>query len=78
MGRVKRCLQNFTIAGPKTTIPFYLNIVDDEDFIQGDFNTSYLDTHPHLFHYEEDIGEVGKLAKLIAEIHHRGENPFAS
>ena len=78
VGRIKRCLQNFAIAGPKTTIPFYLNIVDDPDFIRGDFNTSYLETHPHLFHYEDNIGEVGKLARLIAEIHHRKENPFAS
>jgi len=78
VGRVKRCLQNFAIVGPKTTIPFYLNIVDDPDFIRGDFNTSYLETHPQLFHYEEDSGEVSKLAKLIAEIHHRGQNPFAS
>ncbi|WP_419174994.1 acetyl-CoA carboxylase biotin carboxylase subunit [Desulfosediminicola sp.] len=76
--RMKRCLKNFAIVGPKTTIPFYLNVVDEPDFIKGDFNTSYLDTHPHLFHYEEEVGEAGKLAKLIAEIHHRGENPFAS
>lgn len=78
VGRVKRALKNFVIVGPKTTIPFYLNIVDDKDFIKGDFNTSYLDTHPHLFHYDEDTGEVGKLARLIAEIHHHGKNPFAS
>ena len=76
--RVKRCLKDFAIVGPKTTIPFYLNIADDPDFISGDFNTSYLDTHPHLFHYDEEIGEAGKLARLIAEIHHCGENPFAS
>jgi acetyl-CoA carboxylase biotin carboxylase subunit len=78
VSRVKRCLQNFVIAGPKTTIPFYLNIVDEPDFISGNFNTSYLDTHPKLFHYEEARGEVGKLARLIAEIHHHGKNPFAS
>lgn len=77
VGRVKRCLKNFAIVGPKTTIPFYLQIVDDPDFIKGDFNTSYLETHPHLFHYDEDTGEVSKLARLIAEIHHRGENRFA-
>jgi pyruvate carboxylase subunit A len=78
VGRVKRCLKNFVIAGPKTTIPFYLNIVNDKDFIKGNFDTSYLDAHPHLFHYEEDGSEVGKLARLIAEIHHRKMNPFSS
>jgi len=77
VSRLRRCLQNFDIAGPKTTIPFYLNIVDDPDFIKGDFNTSFLDTHPQLFEYKETANEAEKLSKLIAEIHHRGTNPYA-
>ena len=76
--RLRRCLQNFVIAGPKTTIPFYLNIAKDEDFIAGDFDTSYLDKHPELFNYEENANEASKLANLIAEIHHRGQNPYAA
>jgi acetyl-CoA carboxylase biotin carboxylase subunit len=75
--RLRRCLQNFVIAGPKTTIPFYLNIAKDADFIAGDFDTSYLDKHPNLFNYEENANEASKLANLIAEIHHRGHNPYA-
>ncbi len=77
VSRLRRCLQNFEIAGPKTTIPFYLNIVEDPDFIKGDFNTSFLDTHPQLFEYKETDNEAEKLSKLIAEIHHRGTNPYA-
>lgn len=76
--RLRRCLRNYIIAGPKTTIPFYLNLVEDPDFQKGDFNTSYLDTHPHLFDYKEDDSEGNKLASLIAEIHHKGLNPYAS
>jgi len=76
--RLRRCLTNFVITGPKTTIPFYLNIVKDPDFIKGDFNTSFLDTHPHLYDYDDSRGEVDKLAGLIAEIHHRNENPYAA
>ncbi|MCG8686453.1 MAG: acetyl-CoA carboxylase biotin carboxylase subunit [Desulfobacterales bacterium] len=75
--RLRRCLQNYIITGPKTTIPFYLNLVEDPDFQKGDFNTSYLDTHPHLFDYHDDAGEGNKLASLIAEIHHKGFNPYA-
>ncbi|WP_163335766.1 acetyl/propionyl/methylcrotonyl-CoA carboxylase subunit alpha [Desulfopila sp. IMCC35008] len=77
VGRLKRCLQNFAIRGPKTTIPFYLNIANEKDFVSGDFDTSYIDSHPFIFHYDDDASEVGKLARLIAEIHHRGENPYA-
>lgn len=75
--RLRRCLTNYTITGPKTTIPFYLNLVDDPDFQKGDFDTSYLETHPHLFEYKEDTSEVNKLARLIAEIHHKKENTYA-
>ncbi|BCO08679.1 acetyl-CoA carboxylase subunit alpha [Desulfolithobacter dissulfuricans] len=76
--RLKRCLTNFVIAGPKTTIPFYLNLVNDPDFRAGNFDTSYLDTHQHLFEYEEQKSEVNKLAALIAEIHHKKQNTFAA
>jgi acetyl-CoA carboxylase biotin carboxylase subunit len=76
--RLKRCLTNFVISGPKTTIPFYLNLVNDPDFQDGDFDTSFLDTHEHLLDYDEDKSEVNKLARLIAEIHHKGENTYAA
>ncbi len=75
--RLRRCLQNFAIRGPKTTIPFYENIAREKDFVGGDFDTSYIETHPHIFYYDEDTSEVGKLARLIAEIHYSRENPYA-
>lgn len=76
--RLRRCLKNYAISGPKTTIPFYLNLVADEDFRKGEFDTSYLDTHGHLFEYDDYQSEVNKLARLIAEIHHKGENTYSS
>ena len=75
--RLRRCLKNFVIVGPKTTIPFYLELVDDPDFQKGDFDTSYLETHAHLLDYEEQNTEINKLAKLIAEIHYKEENTYA-
>lgn len=76
--RLKRCLTNFLITGPKTTIPFYLNLVKDPDFQKGEFDTSYLETHEHLFDYEDDTSEANKLARLIAEIHHKKKNTYAA
>ena len=75
--RLRRCLKNFVIIGPKTTIPFYLELVDDADFQKGDFDTSYLEMHAHLLDYEEQNTEINKLAKLIAEIHYNEENTYA-
>jgi acetyl/propionyl-CoA carboxylase alpha subunit len=77
VGRLKRCLANFSIRGPKTTIPFYQNIANEKDFVSGDFDTSYIDTHPHIFFYDEDASEVGKLARFIARVHYSKENPYA-
>jgi len=76
--RLRRCLTNFVITGPKTTIPFYLNLINDPDFQAGEFDTSFLDTHDHLFEYEEQVSEVNKLARLIAEIHYKRQNTYAA
>lgn len=75
--RLRRCLKNFVITGPKTTIPFYLNLVNDPEFQSGDFDTSFLDNHAYLIDYEEQCTEVNKIARLIAEIHHKKENTYA-
>jgi acetyl-CoA carboxylase biotin carboxylase subunit len=75
--RLKRALNDFLIVGPKTTIPFYLAICDEPDFRKGEFDTSYLDTHPEVFDYPENKREVAKLAQLIAEIHAKKTNPYA-
>ncbi len=42
--RMKRALQEFFIDGVKTTIPFHLKLMDDEQFKSGKFNTSFLET----------------------------------
>jgi len=78
VNRLKRCLENFVITGPKTTIPFYMNLINDPDFQKGEFDTSFLNTHKYLFEYKEHKSEVSKLARLIAEIHNKKLNTYAS
>jgi acetyl-CoA carboxylase biotin carboxylase subunit len=41
--RMKRTLSEFCIEGVKTTIPFHQKVMQDEDFIKGDFNTHFLE-----------------------------------
>lgn len=76
--RLRRCLVNFVIAGPKTTIPFYLNLINHPDFRKGSFDTSFLEENEQLFNYDESGTEVNKIASLIAEIHQKGINTYAS
>jgi acetyl-CoA carboxylase, biotin carboxylase subunit len=42
--RMKRALQEFVIEGIKTTIPFHIKLMEDPNFVKGDFTTKYLDT----------------------------------
>lgn len=43
--RMKRALDEFVIEGIKTTIPFHQRLLEHEDFLKGDFNTKFLETH---------------------------------
>ncbi len=70
-------LDSFVIAGVKTTIPYYKQIVTDPDFINRNFDTSYIETHPQLLDYQEEVPPMGKLARLVAEINAYGYNPYA-
>ncbi|WP_181308097.1 acetyl-CoA carboxylase biotin carboxylase subunit [Rufibacter sp. XAAS-G3-1] len=43
--KMKRALSEFVIEGVKTTIPFHMAMMEDKNFNEGDFTTSYLDTY---------------------------------
>ena len=45
IARMKRALEEFIIEGIKTTIPFHLNLLEDETFVAGEFNTNFLELH---------------------------------
>jgi acetyl-CoA carboxylase biotin carboxylase subunit len=41
--RMKRALQEFVIEGIKTTIPFHIKLMEDPEFVAGNFTTKFLD-----------------------------------
>lgn len=41
--RSLRAFEEFNIEGIKTTIPFHIKVLQDEDFINGNFDTSFID-----------------------------------
>ncbi|MCZ8514748.1 acetyl-CoA carboxylase biotin carboxylase subunit [Paenibacillus filicis] len=43
--RMKRALREFVVEGVKTTIPFHLALLENELFIQGNFDTNFLESH---------------------------------
>jgi acetyl-CoA carboxylase biotin carboxylase subunit len=44
IAKMKSALDEFTIEGIKTTIPFQLQVMQDERFASGNFDTSFLET----------------------------------
>ena len=45
VARAKRALEEYVIEGVKTTIPFHLRAIEDERFVRGEFDTSFLDRY---------------------------------
>jgi pyruvate carboxylase subunit A len=50
-----RSLDDIGLFGVKTTIPYYLEILKNQNFIDAEFNTSFVETHPELTDYEDQL-----------------------
>ena len=63
IARMRRALGEFIIEGVKTTIPFHLKVLNDGDFLKGEYSTKFI---------EEKLTKGGILLTGIpAEIIHR-------
>ncbi|SPP63198.1 acetyl-CoA carboxylase biotin carboxylase subunit [Nitrospira lenta] len=65
VSRMRRSLEEYVLRGVKTTIPFMKAIMQEEDFRAGRFDTSYLDTHPDLYNYDDEE-QPGDLVLAIS------------
>jgi len=45
IARMKRALNEFIIEGVATTIPFHLRVMENKAFIEGNFDTSFIEKH---------------------------------
>jgi acetyl-CoA carboxylase biotin carboxylase subunit len=45
IARMKRALSEFVIEGVHTTIPFHLKLLNHEKFVEGNFNTKFLEMY---------------------------------
>ena len=41
--RIYQALKEYVVIGVDTTIPFHQSIIEDEVFVSGNFNTSFLE-----------------------------------
>ena len=49
--RGRRALSDMLVYGVKTTIPYYQEILKHPDFKDGEFDTSFVESHPELNNY---------------------------
>ncbi len=66
--KMLRNLQEFRIRGIKTNIPFLENVMRHEDFISGNYDTSFIDTTPELFVFPKRKDRGTKMLNYIGTI----------
>jgi acetyl-CoA carboxylase biotin carboxylase subunit len=55
--KMKRAMQEFIIEGVKTTIPFHIALMDNEEFRSGKFDTGLLERYDYVSAIKELAGE---------------------
>ncbi|MEK7269016.1 MAG: acetyl-CoA carboxylase biotin carboxylase subunit [Nitrospirota bacterium] len=68
VSRMHRSLEEYVLRGVKTTIPFLKRIMEEPDFRAGRFDTSFLETHPDLFNYDETLEPEDLVVAISAAI----------
>lgn len=53
IAKMKRALNEFVISGVKTTIPFHRALMENEDFVMGNFDTKFLEKNKIEIEKEE-------------------------
>ncbi|MBP2654399.1 MAG: purK [Firmicutes bacterium] len=66
--KMKRCLAEFRIRGLKTNIPFLYNVVNHEKFLNGTYNTMFIDSSPELFVFRQRKDRGTKLLNYLGDI----------
>ncbi len=67
IARMKRALTEYVVTGVKTTIPFHIRVMNNRHFIEGNFDTNFIDK---VFFKEEEERELkhGDVAVITAAI----------
>jgi len=66
VNRARRALDEFIVRGIPTNIPLFRQIVRDKDFMEGRFDTSYIEKKLPTFNLKPEGGDPEDLATVIA------------
>ncbi|MDH2436252.1 pyruvate carboxylase subunit A [Pokkaliibacter plantistimulans] len=68
VARSQRALNDMSIYGITTTIPYYQNILQHPEFREGSFNTGFVEAHPELINYSVKRHPEALAAAIAAAI----------
>ncbi|ROR32641.1 acetyl-CoA carboxylase biotin carboxylase subunit [Inmirania thermothiophila] len=68
VARARRALRDIGVYGVRTTIPYHQRIVECDDFLEGRFDTAFVEEHPELAHYPERVSPRDLAAAIGAAI----------
>ena len=68
ISKMLRCLKEFRIRGVKTNILFLENVLQHQDFIDGSYDTGFVDKNTELFKFPKTKDRGTKLLHYIADV----------
>lgn len=72
--KMNRALREFRIRGVKTNIPFLLNVLENQKFLNGVLDTYFIDEHPQLFKFQQSQNRAQKLLNYLGQVSDRNSD----
>ncbi|XP_023954157.1 pyruvate carboxylase, mitochondrial isoform X4 [Bicyclus anynana] len=66
--KMNRALREFRIRGVKTNIPFLLNVLENQKFLNGAVDTYFIDEHPQLFMFKASQNRAQKILNYLGQV----------
>lgn len=66
--KMNRALREFRVRGVKTNIPFLLNVLENQKFLNGTIDTYFIDEHPTLFQFLPSQNRAQKLLYYLGNV----------
>ncbi|CAG9761968.1 unnamed protein product [Ceutorhynchus assimilis] len=77
--KMNRALREFRIRGVKTNIPFLVNVIENQKFVNGAVDTYFIDENPQLFQMMPSQNRAQKLLVYLAQVLVNGpQTPLAT
>ncbi|XP_066583302.1 pyruvate carboxylase, mitochondrial isoform X2 [Prorops nasuta] len=66
--KMNRALREFRVRGVKTNIPFLLNVLENQKFLNGAVDTYFIDENPQLFQFQQSQNRAQKLLSYLGTV----------